>query len=232
MSCGRHSVHSQVPVQKPQAPPTHAPVGDPASHASAPCLMPLPQARVVEVVVDVLDVVVVEVVVDVLDVVVVEVVVDVLAVVVVEVLVDVLDVVVVEVVVEVLDVVVVGVGCETTSRPGSDRAAGPGRLAAPSIPLRVSAVQNTEASVTLAGVPRRRIPAAAPLSEMLRQAALPKQPGTTCPLQKVPSVFAVAPAAAVVREARLVIAPRCTPSMHSPPPGVHGLVASTPPGGQ
>src|SRR5262245_6227829 len=94
----------------------------------------------------------------------------------------VVDVVVDEVVVTVVEVTE-GMVVEPPPRflitiePGSDTAPGPGRLAAPStIPLPVFAMQNTDASVTLAGVPGVTGPAGDPVSVIARHAALPKQP--------------------------------------------------------
>src|SRR5262249_60490634 len=61
-------------------------------------------------------------------------------------------------------------------------APGPGRSAdASTSPLLVAAMQNTDASVALAGVPVLMAPAAAPFSVIVRHAALPKQPNA-CPL--------------------------------------------------
>jgi len=60
---------------------------------------------------------------------------------------------------------------------GSETAHGPARSAAAStIPLPVAAMQNTEASVPLAGTPGLTAPAAAPFSVMLTQSVWAKQP--------------------------------------------------------
>jgi hypothetical protein len=61
--------------------------------------------------------------------------------------------------------------------PGSATAPGPGRLAVPSTsPLLVDAMQNTEASVTGLETFVNSVPAVAPVSLIVRQAVLPKQP--------------------------------------------------------
>jgi hypothetical protein len=67
--------------------------------------------------------------------------------------------------------------------PGRETAPGPGRPAeASTSPLPVGAMQNTEASVALAGTPVMTVPAATPLSLIVRQAGLPKQPTCCGPL--------------------------------------------------
>src|SRR5262249_16100233 len=83
---------------------------------------------------------------------------------------------------------------------------------------------NTEASVALAGTAVEIGPAAAPLSLIVRHAALPKQPTCTAPWpgQKRPP-GSVALAVPVVSGERLTaIGPTCEPSQHWPPPGVQG----------
>src|SRR5215468_2060912 len=112
-------------------------------------------------------------------------------------------------------------------------APGPGRSAdASTSPLPVAAMQNTEASVALAGVPVGTAPAATPFSVMVRQAGLPKQPACGWLGQNRPVAF-VALAVLVVSGERLMgITPTCEPSTQAPPPGVQGCVASVPPVGQ
>src|SRR5262249_3527193 len=67
-------------------------------------------------------------------------------------------------------------------RPDSAVAPGPGRSAdASTSPLPVPGIQNTDASLPLAGVPMVTAPAGAPDSLMLRQLVAPKQPNR-CPL--------------------------------------------------
>src|SRR5262245_11144716 len=101
-------------------------------------------------------------------------------------------------------------------------APGPGRSADTSTSaLPVAAMQNTEASVALAGVPVVTAPAAAPFSVMVTHAGLPKQPGLIWPGQKRPVAF-VALAVLVVSGERLMgITPTCEPSRQAPPPGRH-----------
>jgi hypothetical protein len=65
--------------------------------------------------------------------------------------------------------------------PGSATAPGPGRSAnALRNPTTVGRTQNTEASVAFAGTFVKTIPAGAPVSLIVRQAVLPKQPNR-CP---------------------------------------------------
>src|SRR5262249_4131139 len=123
----------------------------------------------------------------------------------------------------------------TVNLPGSDTAPGPGKSAdASTRPLPVAPMQNTAASVALAGVPAVMAPAGAPFSVIVRQAVLPKQPNM-CPPEllwpgrKLPpgSVLLAVP---VVSGERLTwITPTCEPSRHAPPPGVQGCVPSAPP---
>src|SRR5262249_57521093 len=95
-------------------------------------------------------------------------------------------------------------------------APGPGRSAAPfTVVLLVAAMQNTEASVALAGVPVVTAPAATPVSVIVRQAVLPKQPTwvpVPWPGQNRPVAMLVL-AGPVVSGARVTpIAPACPPS--------------------
>src|SRR5262249_51341487 len=114
-------------------------------------------------------------------------------------------------------------------------------------------MQNTEASVPVAGVPGLTGPAGVPLSLIVRQAVLPKQP--TCaavwPGQKRPPGSVLLAVPVVSGERLTAITPTCAPSQQLPPPAVqgqlvvglgvhaglpgggHGVVASpTPPVGQ
>ena len=147
-------------------------------------------------------------------------------------------VVVVDVVVVVVVVVDVVVVASSVSRkvPGSDTAPGPGRLAEPSTsPLPVAAMQNTEASVTLAGVPGVMGPAGVPFSVMVRQVSLPKQPAWSGPWPGHRSpAGSVSEATPVVSGERSTgIAPMCEPSMQRPPPAVQGFDGGlAPPVGQ
>src|SRR5262245_16696967 len=74
-------------------------------------------------------------------------------------------------------------------------APGPGRSAdALTSALLVAAMQNTEASVALAGVPVVTAPAATPVSVMVRQVELPKQPAwgaASWPVQNRPTELVV-----------------------------------------
>src|SRR5262249_51017888 len=107
-----------------------------------------------------------------------------------------------------------------------------GSAEASTSPLPVAAMQNTEASVALAGVPVGTAPAATPFSVMVRQAGLPKQPACGWLGQNRPVAF-VALAALGVRGGRLMgSAPAREPSTQAPPAGVQGCVGSVPPVGQ
>src|SRR5262249_44920338 len=117
-------------------------------------------------------------------------------------------------------------------------APGPGRSAEASTrPLPVAAMQNTEASVALAGVPVVTAPAATPVSLIVRHAVLPKQPNA-CPFvllwpgQKFPVELVLLAVLVESGERLMGTAPTCEPSMQAPPPGVQGCVASVPPVGQ
>jgi hypothetical protein len=159
----------------------------------------------------------------------------------VEVVVDAYVVVVVDVVVvvTVVEVVVVGAAVVVvepvrlaTSVPRRAAALGPGRLNSPSIMgVPVALVQEYEASVTLAGMPDVMGPAGEPTSSIVRPLEIPKHPGGDWPIQNTPSaVGAVEPMVFSVRV--MPIVPTREPSMHAPPPGVQGCVASVPPVGQ
>jgi len=107
--------------------------------------------------------------------------------------------------------------------PTSDTAPGPGRSAEASTrPLPVAAMQNVDASVAPAGVPTLTAPAAAPFSVIVRQAALPKQPAWVWLGQKSPPAFVDVAVPVVSGDRFTLITPTCEPSMHWPPPGVHG----------
>jgi len=113
----------------------------------------------------------------------------------------------------------------TRKVPGSDTAPGPGRLAeASTVPLPVAEMQNTEASVAFAAVPGLTGPAGVPVSLIVRQAVLPKQP--TCvavwPGQKRPFGLVLLAGPVVSGERSTAITPTCEPSMQMPPPGVQG----------
>src|SRR5262245_43845224 len=107
--------------------------------------------------------------------------------------------------------------------PGSAMAPGPGRSAEASTrPLPVAGMQNTEASVAFAGVLKKSVPPDEPVSLIVRQAALPKQPACAWLVQKMPlALLALAP---VVPSGERVteIAPTCEPSQQLPPPAVQG----------
>src|SRR5262249_13457667 len=98
-------------------------------------------------------------------------------------------------------------------------------------------MQNTAASVAVAGVPAVMAPDATPFSVMVRHAELPKQPKAgpftlLWPGQKFPVAFVLLAVPVVSGERLTRITPTCEPSMHAPPPGVQGCVASVPPVGQ
>src|SRR5215831_5800142 len=115
--------------------------------------------------------------------------------------------------------------------PGSAMAPGPGRLAEASTrPLPVAGTQNTEASVAFAGVFVRSGPPGEPVSLIVRQAALPKQPAPVWPVQKMPLALVLlgAPVSSGLRVTE--IAPTCEPSQQLPPPAVQGqALAAQPP---
>jgi hypothetical protein len=91
----------------------------------------------------------------------------------------------------------------------------------------VAPMQNTEASVALAGVPRVTGPAAMPFSVIVTQRALPKQPAWGWPVQKMPFA-AVTLAVPVESGERLMgITPTCEPSQQLPPPGAGGAAVAT-----
>src|SRR5215468_11373480 len=102
-------------------------------------------------------------------------------------------------------------------------APGPGRLAgASTTALPVAGMQNTEASVALAGTFVTSVPPDEPVSLIVRQAELPKQPAVVWPVQKMPlALLALAP---VVPSGERVteITPTCEPSQQLPPPAVQG----------
>src|SRR5215475_7187437 len=115
--------------------------------------------------------------------------------------------------------------------PGSATAPGPGRLAEASTrPLPVAGTQNTEASVAFDGTFLRSVPPDEPVSLIVRQAVLPKQPAPVWPVQKMPlALLALAP---VVPSGERVteITPTCEPSQQLPPPAVQGqALAAQPP---
>src|SRR5262245_20617181 len=107
--------------------------------------------------------------------------------------------------------------------PGSETAPGPGRSAEASTrPLPVAGMQNTEASVAFDVTFVRSVPPDEPVSLIVRQAALPKQPACAWLVQKTPlALVALAP---VVPSGERVteIAPTCEPSQQFPPPAVQG----------
>src|SRR5262245_546537 len=108
-------------------------------------------------------------------------------------------------------------------------APGPGRSAdALTSALPVAAMQNTEASVALAGVPVVTAPAATPDSVMVRQAVLPKQPTwVPWPVQNRPVELVVLAGPVVSGESVTSIAPTCPPSQQAPPPAVQGQLQGT-----
>src|SRR5262245_20235989 len=125
----------------------------------------------------------------------------------------------------------------TVNLPGSDTAPGPGRSAdASTRPLPVAPMQNTAASVAVAGVPAVMAPAGAPFSVIVRQVSLPKHPNL-CPLtllwpgQKFPFGSVLLAVPVVSGERLTLIGPTCEPSRHAPPPGVQGCAPSAPPVG-
>src|SRR5215831_20634850 len=95
-------------------------------------------------------------------------------------------------------------------------APGPGRSAEASTrPLPVAAMQNTEASVALAGVPVVTAPAATPVSVIVRQSVLPKQPTwvpVPWPVQNRPVAMLVLAGPVVSGERVTAIGPTCEPS--------------------
>src|SRR5262249_42001068 len=110
-------------------------------------------------------------------------------------------------------------------------APGPGRLAEASTrPLPVAGMQNTEASVAFAGTFLRSVPPDEPVSLIVRQAPLPKQPAVPWPVQKMPlALLALAP---VGRggERGTKTPPTGEPSQQLPPPAVRGrALAAQPP---
>src|SRR5262245_55004979 len=92
-------------------------------------------------------------------------------------------------------------------------------------------MQNTEASVASAGTPGVTAPAGAPVSLIVVQAPLPKQPGAACAVQKTPfaNVWLTGPVTSGDRLTGMV--PTKVPSMYMFP-GVQGCVASAPPLGK
>src|SRR5262249_42037677 len=99
----------------------------------------------------------------------------------------------------------------TRKGPGSATAPGPGTLNDASSNPPSAAMQNTETSVVLAGVPVVRGPAAAPLSLIVRQAPLPKQPAVAWRGQKRPP-GSVALAVPVMSGERSMV---CAPSVRA-----------------
>jgi len=92
----------------------------------------------------------------------------------------------------------------------------------------VAGLQNTEASVAFAGTFVRTVPAGAPVSVIVRQAVLPKQPACVAvwPGQKRPP-GSVSLAVAVVSGERVTeIGPTNEPSQQLPPPGVQGQLSA------
>src|SRR5262249_12033699 len=110
-------------------------------------------------------------------------------------------------------------------------APGPGRSAdALTSALLVAAMQNAEASVALAGVPVVTAPAATPVSVMVRQAVLPKQPTwvpVPWPVQNRPAELVVLAGPVVSGESVTPSAPTCPPSQQAPPPAVQGQLQGT-----
>src|SRR5262249_60235690 len=101
-------------------------------------------------------------------------------------------------------------------------APGPGRSAdALTSALLVAAMQNAEASVALAGVPVVTAPAATPVSVMVRQAVLPKQPTwvpVPWPGQNRPTELGVLAGPVGRGEGGTPSAPTCPPAQPGPPP--------------
>jgi hypothetical protein len=115
--------------------------------------------------------------------------------------------------------------------PGSETAPGPGRSGAPfTTPLPVAGMQNVAASVAFFWTFVRTCPAGEPVSLIVRQAVLPKQPAwgpPSWPVQNRP-VELVVLAGPVVSGARVTpIGPTCPPSQQAPPPAVQGQLQGT-----
>jgi hypothetical protein len=90
-------------------------------------------------------------------------------------------------------------------------------------------MQNTEASVPLAGTPVVIGPDGAPFSVIVRHAELPKQPAPVWPVQKMPP-GSVSVAVPVLRGVRFtLIGPTWEPSQQLPPPTVHGQLSAAHP---
>src|SRR5262245_17533029 len=104
-------------------------------------------------------------------------------------------------------------------------APGPGKSGPPSIMPPVPLMQNTEASVALAGTFVRSCPAGEPFSLIWRQAVLPKQPAwipPSWPVQNRPTELVVLAGPVVSGERVTKIGPTCPPSQQAPPPAVQG----------
>jgi hypothetical protein len=90
-------------------------------------------------------------------------------------------------------------------------------------------MQNTEASVALAGVPTVTGPASTPFSVIVTQVVLPKQPACW-PVQKMPFAAVTLRVPVSSGERLMPITPTCEPSQQLPPPGVQGqALAAQPP---
>src|SRR5262249_18979945 len=110
-------------------------------------------------------------------------------------------------------------------------APGPGRLAEASTrPLPVAGMQNTEASVAFAGTFLRSVPLDEPVSLIVRQAPLPKQPAVPWPVQKMPLALLALGGGGPSGERVTAITPTCEPSQQLPPPVPQGqALAAQPP---
>jgi len=108
-------------------------------------------------------------------------------------------------------------------------APGPGR-SAPLTAKLPAGMQNTEASVAFAGTFVKSIPAGEPVSLIVRQAVLPKQPAwvpASWPVQNRPTELVVLAGPVVSGERLTPIGPTCPPSQQAPPPAVQGQLQGT-----
>ena len=88
--------------------------------------------------------------------------------------------------------------------------------------MPVAGMQNTEASVALAGTFVTSVPPDEPVSLIVRQAELPKQPAWTWLVQKMPLALVALAPVVPSGERSMGITLRCKPSQQLPPPVVQG----------
>src|SRR5262245_37427447 len=108
-------------------------------------------------------------------------------------------------------------------------APGPGRSGAP-MGSMVPRMQNTEASVASAGTFVKTVPAGEPVSVIVRQVVLPKQPAwgpPSWPVQNRPTELVVLAGPVVSGERVTPNAKTRPPSQQAPPPAVQGQLQGT-----